>query len=136
MGINNDQVLTSELLKFFDSDSKVTITTAYFNLTDEYSNLVAKAEYKSDIIIASPEANGFLGSSGPSGYIPSTYIKLTQIFRDLLLQNNRLADVKILEYRRPEWTYHAKGIWYQKKCESLPSLTVLGSSNFGHINLS
>lgn len=132
LGIKNDQVLTSELLKRFKNDSKVTITTAYFNLTEEYSNFVANAKYKSDIIIASPEANGFLGSSGPSGYIPSTYIKVTQLFRDLLLQKKRLEDINILEYKRPEWTYHAKGIWYQKNNESLPSLTVLGSSNFGY----
>lgn len=48
--------------------------------------------------------------------------------------------LSLLEYTRPGWTFHAKGVWYtdpidaatlQDASACLPSLTVLGSANLG-----
>ena len=36
------------------------------------------------------------------------------------------------EYVRDKWTFHAKGLWYYLPNEPLPSLTLIGSPNFGH----
>lgn len=36
-----------------------------------------------------------------------------------------------MEYERPGWTYHAKGLWYYLPGSHLPDLTLIGSSNFG-----
>lgn len=35
------------------------------------------------------------------------------------------------EYLRPGWTYHAKGLWYYPPGSEFPSLTLVGSPNFG-----
>lgn len=35
------------------------------------------------------------------------------------------------EYEKQGWTYHAKGVWYYLPGESLPTMTLIGSSNFG-----
>jgi CDP-diacylglycerol---glycerol-3-phosphate 3-phosphatidyltransferase len=35
------------------------------------------------------------------------------------------------EYQREGWTYHAKGLWYCDSPEQTPSLTLVGSPNFG-----
>jgi len=43
--------------------------------------------------------------------------------------------LKIHEYVRPGWTYHAKGLWASYRDsetgELLPNVTILGSTNFG-----
>lgn len=36
-----------------------------------------------------------------------------------------------MEYEKPGWTYHAKGLWYYLPGSDLPNLTLIGSSNFG-----
>ena len=46
----------------------------------------------------------------------------------------RLEDVKIFEYRRPEWTWHAKGIWMQSP-DQQQLLTCIGSSNLNDRSL-
>lgn len=35
------------------------------------------------------------------------------------------------EYQRKGWTFHAKGIWHYLPGQVLPSLTLIGSPNFG-----
>lgn len=39
--------------------------------------------------------------------------------------------IRLFEYEKPEWTYHAKGLWYYLPGEELPAMTLIGSSNFG-----
>lgn len=39
--------------------------------------------------------------------------------------------IHLFEYEKPEWTYHAKGLWYYLPGEKLPAMTLIGSSNFG-----
>ena len=36
------------------------------------------------------------------------------------------------EYVRAKWTFHVKGLWFYPPKEPLPSLTLIGSPNFGH----
>ena len=33
---------------------------------------------------------------------------------------------------RPGWTFHAKGLWYSPPGERCPTLTVVGSPNYGY----
>lgn len=37
----------------------------------------------------------------------------------------------MFEYEKPDWTYHAKGLWYYLPDAQLPAMTLIGSSNFG-----
>lgn len=39
--------------------------------------------------------------------------------------------IRLFEYEKPEWTYHAKGLWYYLPDGDLPAMTLIGSSNFG-----
>lgn len=39
--------------------------------------------------------------------------------------------VRLREYQRQGWTYHAKGLWYHETPQQTPSLTLVGSPNFG-----
>ena len=36
----------------------------------------------------------------------------------------------LYEYEKKGWTFHAKGVWLYENNEVLPSLTVIGSSNY------
>ena len=43
-------------------------------------------------------------------------------------QENR---IQMAEFQKPVWTYHAKGLWYTLPGHHLPTLTFIGSPNFG-----
>lgn len=45
-------------------------------------------------------------------------------------QHNRIT---LWEFIKPGWTYHAKGLWYTLPDQRKPSLTLIGSSNFGKV---
>ena len=128
--ILQDQFIFSKLLNSLDNQH-VTFASGYFNMTHEYSKLVAESTAGFEFLTASPEANGFLGGSGLSGQIPYVYIYLTKVFYSLLSRHNRLEDVKIQEYFRQKWTFHAKGLWVSQNQFTNPYATVIGSSNFG-----
>lgn len=94
-------------------------------------------------VFSSFKANGFLNSRGFSGYIPMAYreslIKLLGRFGSLTSQ---LTWPTVLEYSRPSWTFHAKGIWFEQgeKCDQTTSqphtsFTLIGSSNFSYRSL-
>jgi CDP-diacylglycerol--glycerol-3-phosphate 3-phosphatidyltransferase len=47
-------------------------------------------------------------------------------------QRFKNQDLKFFEYDKPDWTYHAKGIWVTEPGEANPSLNVIGSSNYSY----
>ena len=65
-----------------------------------------------DILCAHPTANGFLGARFPAGGIPHAYSLILKQFFDSLIKKNQAHKIRLLEYIRPGWTFHAKGIWY------------------------
>lgn len=77
------------------------------------------------------KANGFLGAKGPAGGIPAAYSLLAKKFYETIQKNHQDHRVSLLEYERPDWSYHAKGLWYYPPDCTLPHLTVIGSSNYG-----
>ncbi|KAK9817767.1 hypothetical protein WJX72_001915 [[Myrmecia] bisecta] len=42
---------------------------------------------------------------------------------------------ELLEYERPGWEFHAKGIWYTPAGEKWPIATAIGSPNYGYRSL-
>jgi CDP-diacylglycerol--glycerol-3-phosphate 3-phosphatidyltransferase len=83
-----------------------------------------------DILTACPKANGFFTAKGISGYIPNAYDALEQSFFKQIVARNLEQNVRIFEYNRSKWTFHAKGLWLHDK-DGLPICTLIGSSNFG-----
>ena len=67
-----------------------------------------------------------------SGGIPHAYTLLARDFYRLIQERNQTEHIYLYEYVRDKWTFHAKGLWYYFPNESWPSLTLIGSPNFGH----
>jgi len=135
--IHQEVNLLTRLFGYLENDIELTMSTGYFNLHENYVNLIlTKSRCPLTILLASPEANGFYNGNGLSGYIPSLYVHNSQEFfkRSLItseVPNKRKDFVMLSEYSRPNWTFHAKGIWIKSLSEKIAA-TVIGSSNYGY----
>nr|CAG4651953.1 EOG090X08SX [Triops cancriformis] len=131
LGIYVDSQVTKALLQSAPYGSHIKLASGYFNLTQDYMDTILGSEATFDILMAHPTANGFLGAKGFAGAIPAAYTQLAfEFFQRLryLLVSHR---IKLMEYRRNMWTFHAKGLWLYLN-SGLPILTLIGSPNFGY----
>ncbi|XP_058062849.1 CDP-diacylglycerol--glycerol-3-phosphate 3-phosphatidyltransferase, mitochondrial isoform X1 [Anopheles bellator] len=132
LGIHHDSVATRQLLSGCLPGSRLRLATGYFNLTETYMRtLTNDCQAQCNILMAHPNANGFLGAKGPAGGIPAAYSLLARKFLETLQTAGQSHRVELYEYERPGWTYHAKGLWYYLPESTLPNVTLIGSSNFG-----
>uniref|UniRef100_A0A6I8P1N5 CDP-diacylglycerol--glycerol-3-phosphate 3-phosphatidyltransferase n=1 Tax=Ornithorhynchus anatinus TaxID=9258 RepID=A0A6I8P1N5_ORNAN len=131
-GIRIDEAVTETLLTEPECGARLFLTTGYFNLTRAYMELVlgARADYR--ILLASPEVNGFFGARGVAGAIPAAYVYIERQFYRQVCNLGQEERVRLQEYRRSGWTFHAKGLWLYLAGSSLPCLTLIGSPNFGY----
>lgn len=90
-------------------DSTLFLTSGYFNLTRAYMQLVLGAGANYRILTASPEVNGFFGAKGVAGAIPAAYIHIARQFYQQVCRLGQQERVRLLEYHRARWTFHAKG---------------------------
>ncbi|KAG9122256.1 CDP-diacylglycerol--glycerol-3-phosphate 3-phosphatidyltransferase [Ceratobasidium sp. 392] len=92
----------------------VDLTSGYFALYGPYQDRILASGANYRVVAASPEANGFLGSKGLSGRIPAGYTLLERRFWNRVLAAQRQWEgnggIELSEWRRPGWTYHAKGL--------------------------
>lgn len=107
--IQIDEIVTETLLTEAERGAKVYLTTGYFNLTQAYMDLVlgTRAEYQ--ILLASPEVNGFFGAKGVAGAIPAAYVHIERQFYSEVCSLGQQERVRLQEYCRRGWTFHAKG---------------------------
>ncbi|XP_031210781.1 CDP-diacylglycerol--glycerol-3-phosphate 3-phosphatidyltransferase, mitochondrial isoform X3 [Mastomys coucha] len=107
--IQIDEMVTETLLTEAERGAKVFLTTGYFNLTQAYMDLVlgTRAEYQ--ILLASPEVNGFFGAKGVAGAIPAAYVHIERQFYSEVCNLGQQDRVQLQEYWRRGWTFHAKG---------------------------
>ncbi|XP_063704147.1 CDP-diacylglycerol--glycerol-3-phosphate 3-phosphatidyltransferase, mitochondrial [Culicoides brevitarsis] len=132
IGIHHDSLVVRRILAAALPGSNMKMATGYFNLTDTLMNaLTNECAADCNILMAHPNANGFLGAKGPAGSIPKAYTLIAKRYYDTVIAAKQTNRINLLEYERNGWTYHAKGLWYYLPNESSPSLTVIGSSNFG-----
>lgn len=103
-------------------DSTLFLTSGYFNLTRAYMQLVLGAGANYRILTASPEVNGFFGAKGVAGAIPAAYIHIARQFYQQVCRLGQQERVRLLEYHRARWTFHAKG---QVTGSSAPIRTLL-----------
>jgi len=133
LGIRQDSEVTSKVLASGEQGGVFHFGSGYFNLTAEYCHQMmhsSKAGFR--ILMAHPEANGFLGARGPAGGIPHAYTAIARGFWNLLTDRGLQNRIQMVEWQRPEWTFHAKGLWYSPPGEDRPVLTMVGSPNFGY----
>ncbi|CAI4222607.1 unnamed protein product [Auanema sp. JU1783] len=127
-GINQEKDFLEALFSLKEKNLNLIMASGYFNTTKEYEELIfEKGTYDLDIITAAPEANGFFGANGLSKYIPSMYSHISKTFLDQAVTFNR--NIKLFEYKRQDWTFHAKGIWMETPKFTA---TLIGSSNYGY----
>ncbi|CAG9539882.1 unnamed protein product [Cercopithifilaria johnstoni] len=127
ISINQELKFLKNLLSLQNRQLSLTISSGYFNFTDCYIDLVANQKsFEMDIVYASPQANGFYQASGLFGFIPLVYVYISYLLYKMIGPN-----IRLFEYNRPGWSYHAKGLWVDSRQSSL-SATMIGSSNFGH----
>ncbi|KAI9721352.1 MAG: CDP-diacylglycerol--glycerol-3-phosphate 3-phosphatidyltransferase [Chrysothrix sp. TS-e1954] len=146
-----------------------TFTAGYFNAPPQLQTLLLRSaapQYyqgreqngaRGRVLTAHPYANGFFGSAGISGMLPSAYTLFASRFVRRISAAGADSNISLFEWRKgmvgkPDgWTYHAKGLWvtlapainpqtsYQKKRtpkaeeeaqDAGPSLTLVGSSNY------
>jgi len=133
--IQENERLMDIIMHIIDSNSdywkNIFITSGYLNFTNEFKKLLNEVHADVDILCSAPQANSFYKGSGLSGYIPAVYTYFEKQIHD----ESSNKGLKIHEYVRPGWTYHAKGLWASYKDketgELLPNVTILGSTNFG-----
>ncbi|KAL4704209.1 hypothetical protein ACJJTC_011835 [Scirpophaga incertulas] len=130
--ITQDEQATHGILTSAPKGSYIRLATGYFNLTDKYANTLLKdCKANISLLMAHPNANGFLGAAGPAGGIPYAYSLLARKFWEQVEQHNQVSRVRMLEYERSGWTFHAKGLWYYPPGSGVPWATVIGSANLG-----
>jgi CDP-diacylglycerol--glycerol-3-phosphate 3-phosphatidyltransferase len=117
--------------------SSWTFTAGYFNPDPLLTNLLINtASARGTVVTASPWANGFYGSKGISGLLPSAYTLLARRFLEGAQRAKRDSAIKLREWRKGTvgepgaWTYHAKGFWVTMPGDENPSITMIGSSNY------
>jgi CDP-diacylglycerol--glycerol-3-phosphate 3-phosphatidyltransferase len=150
--IRQDERVLEELFSWCNenrADAQCALASGYFNLAPVAQHIFSQSarlgrNHPWRILTSSPEANGFFTSNGLSQYIPEVYRAIELEFltasppmRSRLVRN-LAGEECILEYTRPNWTFHAKGVWIDD-CELGPDqqdrtfiATSVGSSNFGH----
>ena len=105
LGIKQDSLVTSKVLASGESGGMFHFGSGYFNLTEEYCHQMmhnSKADFK--VLMAHPEANGFLGAKGPAGGIPHAYTAIARAFWDLLTARGLQNRIEMVEWRRlVEW---------------------------------
>uniref|UniRef100_A0AC35GKD4 CDP-diacylglycerol--glycerol-3-phosphate 3-phosphatidyltransferase n=1 Tax=Panagrolaimus sp. PS1159 TaxID=55785 RepID=A0AC35GKD4_9BILA len=132
--INDEVEILMKLFSHSENDINVTVATGYFNLYDDYLDaILKKSNYPLTFLTAAPDANGFYNGQGLSGYVPSLYVNTSKYLFDQTKIHQK--QIKILEYSRPNWTFHGKGIWIDDEKNGLTA-TMIGSSNFGYRSVS
>jgi CDP-diacylglycerol--glycerol-3-phosphate 3-phosphatidyltransferase len=130
--IRHDENVTRSIIEHAAEDAKLTIGSAYFNLTDKYMKAVLNSPCNNiSVLTAAPVSNGFFTAKGVSGNIPACYDYMEQVFFRNVVNHHRESDIKVHEYLRKGWTFHGKGLWYSAPGDDKPCATIIGSSNFG-----
>ena len=142
IGIRQDEAVTVAILDgALRGGLCVHMATAYFNLGPRLVHCILgalkaqsagppPARPRATILTAAPSANGFHSAGGVSGALPMAFSLLVQSFWKQCAGLGLLDHVRILEYTRPGWTFHGKGLW-AVDTEAQEMFSFVGSPNFG-----
>ncbi|EZA62629.1 CDP-diacylglycerol--glycerol-3-phosphate 3-phosphatidyltransferase, mitochondrial isoform X2 [Ooceraea biroi] len=133
LNICHDSEVTLKLLQVAPAGATLKLATGYFNLTSEYSRaILGDSRATCHFLTAHPTANGFFNARGIAGGIPAAYTRIEESFFNLCERMAQQRRIRLWEFMKPGWTYHAKGLWYILPGQQKPSLTLIGSPNFGY----
>lgn len=125
------------LLSYLDSPSvSWWFTAGYFNMLPQILDRLCNGHARGVVITAAAKANSFYKSSGLSYYIPEAYLLIAKKFLHDVHAAGKDSLIRLYEWQNgivntpSGWSYHAKGLWITVPDEELPSITIIGSSNF------
>ncbi|SOV13731.1 phosphatidylglycerophosphate synthase [Plasmodium sp. gorilla clade G2] len=159
--IYDETDMLESLLKNIEKyDQSLVISSGYLNfpmnflklIRNIYINLIQKKNGILQLITASPCANSFYKSKGISYYIPSSYSAMANVCIEYITKNvtnflkkvngqhisqeNHTSNQKIyIEYYKPSWTFHSKGIWImdnmknRKKIKNIKNMSNVNDNN-------
>ncbi len=110
-GITQDSERTKHTMATDVNGAHLYISTGYFNLTPEYRAALLQRAGPVSVLTAAPAANGFTGANGPAGAIPQAYTEFLRMFLKQCAAHGASGRITALEYARPAWTFHSKGMW-------------------------
>ncbi|KAJ2081668.1 CDP-diacylglycerol--glycerol-3-phosphate 3-phosphatidyltransferase [Coemansia sp. RSA 988] len=138
LGITQDEQHMSEFIELADAFARRhhggchnLMASAYFNFSEQYKSSVLSSPSRWELLVASPQANGFYAAKGISQFIPDMYSIIEHGFLRDVMKHGRNNDVAVAEYERDGWTFHGKGVWCYLD-RRLPQLTMIGSPNYGY----
>ncbi|SOV13555.1 phosphatidylglycerophosphate synthase [Plasmodium gaboni] len=164
--IYDETDMLENLLKNIEKyDQSLVISSGYLNfpmnflklIRNIYINLIQKKNGILQLITASPCANSFYKSKGISYYIPSSYSAMANVCIEYITKNvtnflkkvngqnifeeNHSSNQKIyIEYYKPSWTFHSKGIWIMdnmknmKKIKNIKNMSNVNNNNNNNNN--
>eukprot|EP00743_Colponemidia_sp_Colp-15_P009810 GILK01010746.1.p1 GENE.GILK01010746.1~~GILK01010746.1.p1 ORF type:complete len:459 (-),score=38.28 GILK01010746.1:34-1410(-) len=135
VGVRDDETLTVDMLSKVSPQSTIAVASGYVNFCDRYLDPIRHSKARLEVVTSSPQANSFYQSKGPSYYIPHAYTAMAKDLFDSYRKNGMSDKLRMFEYTKQGWSFHAKGMWVYHGADSNPSLTLLGSSNFGYRSL-
>lgn len=141
IGMDHDTTVLDAVLDSVPVHGSVRLATAYLNPPSRFvEKLAAAAPYgEVSILTAHRDSHGFRGAKGLMSYVVDCYMRIESDLRPLFRSARTTLSSKDLvpcplyigAYRRPGWTYHAKGLWIRASHKVPCFLSVAGSSNFG-----
>ncbi|KAJ2612817.1 CDP-diacylglycerol--glycerol-3-phosphate 3-phosphatidyltransferase [Coemansia sp. RSA 1365] len=138
LGITQDEHHMAEFIELADVFARQhhggchnLMASAYFNFSEQYKKSVLSSPSRWELLVASPQANGFYDAKGISQFIPDMYSIIEHGFLRDVLKHRRNNDVAVAEYERNGWTFHGKGVWCYLN-QRLPQMTMIGSPNYGY----
>ncbi|SOV75635.1 phosphatidylglycerophosphate synthase [Plasmodium sp. gorilla clade G3] len=159
--IYDETDMLENLLKNIEKyDQSLVISSGYLNfpmnflklIRNIYINLIQKKNGILQLITASPCANSFYKSKGISYYIPSSYSAMANVCIEYITKNvtnflkkvngqniseqNNNSNQKIyIEYYKPSWTFHSKGIWIMDNMKSMKNMNKIKDiKNMSNVN--
>lgn len=125
----DEETMTKLLETAIEKCKKIRLASGYLNLPENYQKLlIKKSEIPTELLAASPLANGFHRSGFFKKYI-SIFYRCFEYY--LLKKIKNKPNISLYEYIKPNWTYHGKGAWFYEE-NTTPSLSIIGSSNYGN----
>ncbi|KAJ2800329.1 CDP-diacylglycerol--glycerol-3-phosphate 3-phosphatidyltransferase [Coemansia guatemalensis] len=138
LGITQDEQHMAEFIELADAFARRhhggchnLMASAYFNFSEQYKSSVLSSPSQWELLVASPQANGFYAAKGISQFIPDMYSIIEHGFLRDVAKHGRNKDVAVAEYKRDGWTFHGKGVWCYLN-QRLPQLIMVGSPNYGY----
>jgi hypothetical protein len=116
-----DEKCVQQMMQGATAGAALQLSTAYFNLTPPLQAALAHTPARVRLLTAAPSAHGWHGASGVARLLPRLYQHLqSKLLRRLCSRKPTSDDkgddshqpaVALYEYCRPQWQFHAKGLW-------------------------